>query len=411
MTQARLALPGAADADRRLAAFATTVGAKPLVFAALSVLVIAAVTLFTRLAEAQAVGQPTVPVDFTVFWTAARMFLSGDTPALLAATELAGFADGQDQWMPWLYPPGYLMLISPLGMLPYGAAWVGSSALSLVALALALRPFAAVSVPVWLAATLSAGALPALTLGQNSILWLAALVGAMALLRADRPVLAGGLIGLMTLKPQLGPLLAVAMLAGGHWRVVASAALTAVLLAVLPTLVLGTAYWSDLAAMLSRHSARVYALADTAPHMASLFALLLWLGLAKPLALALQWAVFALLIGAVAVTWRKPVALDLKIAVLLAALPLSSPYLWQYEAAALPLAALFLLRAGVLRPTLTHGVLILLLWAAAWPADVAQSLWPNAGLAAHHLVAPLGLIALTLALRAVFSPVSPAPNA
>ncbi len=53
--------------------------------------------------------------------------------------------------------------------------------------------------------------------GQNST-WTAALSGSGLSLLERRPLLAGGLLGLLIYKPQLGLLIPVALLAGRHWR-------------------------------------------------------------------------------------------------------------------------------------------------------------------------------------------------
>ena len=48
--------------------------------------------------------------------------------------------------------------------------------------------------------------------------WTAALFGGGLSLLERRPLLAGGLLGLLIYKPQLGLLIPVALLAGRHWR-------------------------------------------------------------------------------------------------------------------------------------------------------------------------------------------------
>jgi hypothetical protein len=53
--------------------------------------------------------------------------------------------------------------------------------------------------------------------GQNNT-WTAALFGGGLSLLERRPLLAGGLLGLLIYKPQFGLLIPVALLAGRHWR-------------------------------------------------------------------------------------------------------------------------------------------------------------------------------------------------
>ena len=59
--------------------------------------------------------------------------------------------------------------------------------------------------------------------GQNGT-WTAALFGGGLSLLERRPLLAGGLLGLLIYKPQLALLIPVALLAGRHWRAFAAAA-------------------------------------------------------------------------------------------------------------------------------------------------------------------------------------------
>lgn len=60
-----------------------------------------------------------------------------------------------------------------------------------------------------------------------------------------RPRLAGVLIGLMVIKPQFGLLVPVALLAGGHYKTFASAAVTIAVMALFATIALGPAIWID----------------------------------------------------------------------------------------------------------------------------------------------------------------------
>ncbi|MEQ9258906.1 MAG: glycosyltransferase family 87 protein [Roseovarius sp.] len=311
-----------------------------------------------------------VPVDFHVFWAAARLALSGDPLAafdLARIVELTGISDGG--WMPWAYPPGFLMLLMPLGALPFIAAWAAFTALSLVALILAVRPLAAGRMQVVCAVALAPALLPGLLIGQTSTLWAAGLVAALAALGTGRPWLAGVFIGLLTLKPQLGLLIPVALLAQGAWRAILSATLTALLLALLPTALFGTAYWPRMLEMMGTHGETVRGAIGGLGLMISPYSFLAGLGLPEALALALQWALTAALALAVWLAWRAPAAtFDLRAAVLLTAIPLASPYLWHYESALLAPAALFMWRAGVLTPAPLRLTLAALMWLGLAPA-------------------------------------------
>ena len=81
-----------------------------------------------------------------------------------------------------------------------------------------------------LALVLSPAAMLCIIAGQNSLITVAIMVGAFACLDR-RPVLAGVLIGLLTLKPQVGFLFPVMLAASGRWRVFFVAAATTVAIA------------------------------------------------------------------------------------------------------------------------------------------------------------------------------------
>src|SRR5258707_15512486 len=71
-------------------------------------------------------------------------------------------------------------------------------------------------------------------------LWAAAPIGGTLYLIPIRPVLAGICLGLLAYKPQFGLLFPIALIAAGHWRVFASAGMTAIAMYVLSWLAFGT---------------------------------------------------------------------------------------------------------------------------------------------------------------------------
>ena len=74
--------------------------------------------------------------------------------------------------------------------------------------------------------------------GQNGAFTAALLVGGL-LAAPKRPILAGVLFGLLTVKPQLGILIPFCLLASRNWRAFASAAVTTVTLVLLTGLAFG----------------------------------------------------------------------------------------------------------------------------------------------------------------------------
>jgi arabinofuranan 3-O-arabinosyltransferase len=347
-------------------------------------------------------SQRTLDSDFRVFWAAARLLLSGDPLAAFDDTRLDGeYGETTVAWMPWLYPPGYLYLIAPLGALPYAVAFLTMTLLSVTAMALASRPFAGGVRPVWAALSLAPAYLPALVIGQNCLIWLAVLLAALYALRSDRPVLAGVIIGCLTLKPQLGLLIPIALLASGQWRTIFAAAATTILLAALPTLLTGFEYWRLLVEKVGLHGDRMVTLIGELDLTVGPFFLASMLGLPIPAALALQWTITGLAALSVFVFWRSArIGFDAKVALLMIAMLLSAPYLWYYEAAMMPAIGLFLVRAGILTTRPSHLLLLALLWIGAGlqSANIFLHLVPDRYLGGV-IVTPVLVFAFALAWR------------
>jgi hypothetical protein len=158
----------------------------------------------------------------------------------------------------------------------------------------------------------------------------------------------------------------VALLAAGQWRTILAAGATAILLAALPTLVVGPEYWHLLAERLGQHADRMVSLVGELPLTVGTVHFMTMLGLGPSVALALQWGVVAVAAVSVFLFWRSDrITFDAKAALLLIAILLSAPYLWYYEAAMTAVAGLFLLRAGILTRRLPHLCLLVLLWIGA----------------------------------------------
>jgi hypothetical protein len=142
----------------------------------------------------------------------------------------------------WSYPPSLLLLAVPFGVLGYIPALLCWTVIGLVAFYFAARQqlrdtWALVAVIV------SPAAVFCLMSGQSALLTTAALLAIFGWLDR-RPILAGILVGLLTLKPQVGLLLPVMLLASARWRTLGAASVTALLLAAMTTALYGSDIWS-----------------------------------------------------------------------------------------------------------------------------------------------------------------------
>lgn len=309
-------------------------------------------------------GVEAIKIDYRVFWAAGKLALQGEP---LAAFDTARLGEihkiDPEAYMPWLYPPGYLVLVMPFGAMAFSTGFLVFALLSLVLMGLAVHSFTAGVIPVWLALTLAPAYVPTLIIGQNNLLWLAGFLAALAALRDRRWVLAGIFIGCLTLKPQLGLLLPVALIAAGHWRTILVAAVTAAVLAILPTLMFGPEYWPLLAGSMAYLGESLIFSINKLHLMVGPFYLMNLLGLPPETALRVQWGIVALAVGFVAVLWRSDrIGFDAKAAGLMLAMLLSAPYLWYYEAAMMAPIGLFMVRAGILGKTPPQLFLLICLW-------------------------------------------------
>lgn len=272
--------------------------------------------------------------DFVTFYAAARLALAGrgvdawNLDALLAMQHQV-FPAYAGKGFAWFYPPTFLLVVTPLALLPHLAAlavFVGTTA---TGWALALRRAIGRPGAGWLVA-----AFPGLWIcaaqGQNGLLT-AALAGGSLLTLRRRPVLSGVLLGLLVVKPHLAALFAVALLAVRAWRTMLVAAGTALAFLGASLLAFG---WAALPAWLdSLQVARVATETGALPwaKMPSTFALLRLLGASVTWAYAGHAVVAIAAAVAVWVVWRRTDALPLRGAVLMAATFLANPYAFDYD--------------------------------------------------------------------------------
>ena len=340
--------------------------------------------------------------DFVNFWTAGHLALDGRLAAIYEVDPYGhdAYNDAVRALFPpargilnFSYPPHVLPLLAGLAMLPYGlalAVWLAAGLAAFVAVAFSaasramlrdLLPYVLVSPVVLLV----------VTVGQASF-WLAALfVSALAAL-PRRPGIAGVLLGLMTVKPQLGLLLPPALLLLGERRAFLAAAVTATLLVASSIVLFGLAPWHDyLVRTLPFQGQILTRMIGIYPAMmVTPYAAFWWLGVPAGAALGLH-AVIAAGVAAVALTTlRSRADTGLKIAILALASLLVTPYCLNYDFA-IPAAALVLwvTREDVtLRPATLAA--LGLFWAMAY-VGMAAALWGVP-------ILPLAALALLLAL-------------
>jgi hypothetical protein len=280
-------------------------------------------------------GKP-LGYDFIAFWSAAKLAVEGraadafNWSAMTAMHHVAVPLLPADKLFLWHYPPTYLLMVLPLGLMSYVPALI-------------LFVAATAGLWVWLArsmfadrrAWLVAAAFPAGLLnvmhGQNGFLT-AALAG-FALLALDRrPILSGVLVGLLAVKPHLAILFPIALIAEARWRTFISAAATAVSFTIVSVAVFG---WSFVAIFL-HDLTTVRQLVDGGNlpwgMIPSPYVFALSLGANPAVAMALQVGVAIGAVVCVWIAWRNPTApFEAKAATLVIGSMLVSPYVFYYD--------------------------------------------------------------------------------
>jgi len=301
-----------------------------------------------------AAGKP-FHTDFTSVYAAGRLALAGHAAAayewnLHYAAENAVVAHDYAAYLGWHYPPPFLMIAALLATLPYAAAFVAWIAVTLPLYLASMRAVVGDKIG-WLIGGAFPCLLPNIVPGQNG-LFTASLIGGTLALLPTRPILAGCCLGLLTYKPQFGILFPLLLMAGGHWRAIAAAAVSAGVLALGTIVVFGVTPWNEFLHWLPLTSQALFA-QDSPIHtewskFQSLFALVRLFGGSATLAWTLQAALTVIVALVLCLMWRsKRIGYELKAAAAAAGVLLATPYVYLYDLAILAVAVGFLLRAAL----------------------------------------------------------------
>jgi hypothetical protein len=336
--------------------------------------------------------------DFPNFWAGGRAALSGEVAIL---TDLDAYNDwlhemfggdvGRRYHYIFSYPPNVLPLLAPLGLLGYGAALYVFTAVSL-ALAAVLGWW--LSGRAWFAGllmVLSPGLLASIFNGHPGM-FLAGLLVPGVLLLERRPAIAGLLLGLATVKPQLGLLVMLILLVRCNWPAILAALASAVALAGLSLVLYGIEPWIAYVAVIApRQVAVLQQIYDKSfvYFIPTPFAIFTWLRLPLAWAQALQAGCGLLAAGASVYVWLRSRDEALRTLGLMLATALLLPYFNNYDLTMLALAqVVFLYRSPA---------------ALQMASPVHVVLWTVAALSPPLAVfgAPVGALALALGLVVV----------
>jgi hypothetical protein len=298
----------------------------------------------------------------------------------------------------WPNPPTALVVMAPFGLLAYFPALIAWFAIGILAFYLAGRRELS-DARILAVILVSPAALLCVISGQSSLLTTAALLVIFASLD-KRPVIAGVLIGLLTVKPQLGVLFPFALIASGRWRVFLSAAATTLALIAISLVLGGQESWIDYIAKALPLQREV--LADAAgtamPFHPTVFMNVRGL-VGNRIGEVIQFcfAIAAVIAVAAAFRYRRTADPQKLQALFFACTVCASPYMGAYDLLPLTFAAVALLAGGKLDAT-GRRLAQLVFWTPA-----LQLLFGNLQIPGPGFIAPVFAAYLMLKL---FAPIA-----
>ena len=280
--------------------------------------------------------------DFLNFWSGARLAVTGDWASIYNITAFHDFqvavVGHTIDLYHYSYPPTLLVLTAPFALLPYPAAWVAWQGLGWLAFATALRVMAPRH---WLLVALAWPAVFVNALGGQAGCWTAAIIGWGLILLPRRPIVAGLVLSLLAVKPQIAWLVPLALLAGREWRALIGAAIGAAMALIVAELWFGSAIWpayAEQAALLKR-----VILEDgtgTWHRMISIFVLVRHMGAPLILAYGAQAVASGAVAGIVLTAWYR--GSPHRVALLVTGMLVGSIYVSDYDCVMIAFPAVYL---------------------------------------------------------------------
>ncbi|GAA0778856.1 DUF2029 domain-containing protein [Roseibium denhamense] len=314
-------------------------------------------------------------MDYLAYWLAGQQALNG-TPGVVYDTfvflEMQRTMSGTEDFLTFFYPPPFQMMLMPFALLPYKAAFVVFAATTTVFLAFVCRLITGNWV--WaICLILIPASFNNVFHGQNAALT-AALFGLFALgIDRGKYWWAGIALGLLTIKPQLGILAPFALIACWNWRAFAGASATALVLAGLSVLVLGSNVWvlfwtqAPLATDIMNAGNIDWA------KMVSVYSSVRQLGVGHSAAMGVQALTGIAMLVCVWLVWSRSADTFARTAVLAAGTLLSTPYAHSYDVLVLVVPCAFLIVTGTAKGFLDYekAGLAIVIGLAASTASIA----------------------------------------
>lgn len=300
-----------------------------------------------------------VASDFVNVWAAGHLTLGGHAATAYhwpthKVVEASALGHDFDGYYGWHYPPVFLFVAVALASLPYTLSFLVWTVTTFLTYLATIRAIVGKRSGYLLAAAFPP-VLANFFVGQNGFLSAALIGGTLVLIERRQALLAGVLLGLLTYKPHLGLLFPIALIAGGQWRTIAAAAVTALLMALASWLVFGDASWLAFVGHIGESSQTILAEGKAGwSKLQTAFGLVRTLGGSETLAFIAQAVVALVAASAVAMLWRSRAPYEIKAAALGAGALLATPYLYTYDLLILAVPLAYLLRLGRARGFMPH---------------------------------------------------------
>ncbi|MCV0428002.1 MAG: DUF2029 domain-containing protein [Roseibium sp.] len=291
----------------------------------------------------------TLMMDYLSFWLAGKQALLG-TPDLpyvpIEFAEIQKQLSGSDKFFGFFYPPTFQLLQSVFALLPYRVAFAAFVALTTGLLWFTCRLITGK----WLLAAclilIPACANNAFH-GQNAALT-AALYGLVLVgVERNRMFLAGLALGILTIKPQLGILVPIALIASLNWRTFISASVTTLVFAAVSVAFLGIGVWQVFWLQAPVATAVMEQGNVEWTKMISVYASARQFGLGNVPAYVIQIVAGIGALACVWTAWRRSGSMAVRAPVLLGGTLLATPFALSYDLTLLIVPCAFLIREGL----------------------------------------------------------------
>jgi len=292
-------------------------------------------------------------IDYLVFWYAGLEAAAGRAVELYDGVKFkTGLVENFGETFKiatWLYPPHILFIYAGLSKLTYALGWLVFGIISTAVFLFTIAKTFPQNPRLTLLAAASPATFICLMQGQTGILASALLIAGLLAL-PTRPVLAGILIGLLTIKPQFGVLIPFILIFERRFITFAVAGATTIILIALSVLWLGTDVWLQyLTGTLNGSSAALlkYIASQEVGSMLTIYGFISALGASHEIAMIAQGLMALTCLIATYFVARSNSDRSTKIASYILLSYLVSPYVMSYDFPAAAFAAALVMSGAI----------------------------------------------------------------